>query len=364
MSSNQQDQKHITILGAGAWGTALALSLAPRHRVTLWTHRASAAEALQQAQENRRYLPGFPFPESLIVTADDTQAIASAEILVVAVPSEFLRPTIDRILPHIHLPGRGTPSDTRPRPSPILVSATKGLSYNEATGTYLRISEVIQQAFLQQFGIEGDYIPVGALSGPSFAQELAANQPTAVTIAFHPAHSIAAGIVQQAFSSPALRLYTNTDLIGVELGGALKNVIAIAAGILTGLGLGLNSAAGLITRGIAEITRLAVAAGAQRETLGGLSGLGDLVLTCTGPLSRNRTVGIELGRGRKLPEILAALDGKVAEGLRTTRAALGLAQQLNVEMPITEQIGLILDQGKSPQEAIKDLMQRPTREES
>jgi glycerol-3-phosphate dehydrogenase (NAD(P)+) len=185
--------------------------------------------------------------------------------------------------------------------------------------------------------------------------------PTAVTIAFR--DPAVASLMQKEFSSASLRLYTNDDLIGVEMGGALKNVIAIAAGVLAGLDLGLNSAAGLITRGIAEITRLAVAAGGERETLAGLSGLGDLVLTCTGTLSRNRTVGFELGRGRNLPEILASLDGKVAEGVRTTRAALGLARKLGVEMPITEQMGLILDEGKDPKAAIRDLMQRPGRSE-
>jgi glycerol-3-phosphate dehydrogenase (NAD(P)+) len=186
--------------------------------------------------------------------------------------------------------------------------------------------------------------------------------PTAVTIAF--SEAVFAERVQAAFSSTALRLYTSDDLVGVELGGALKNVIAIAAGVLAGLELGLNSAAGLITRGIAEMTRLAAAAGGRRETLAGLSGVGDLVLTCTGSLSRNRMVGVELGRGRRLPEILAALDGKVAEGVRTTRAALGLARKLGVEMPITEQMALILDHGKSPREAIRDLMQRPARSEA
>jgi glycerol-3-phosphate dehydrogenase (NAD(P)+) len=235
----------------------------------------------------------------------------------------------------------------------IVVSGTKGIEDH----SYLRMTQVIESCLAEG----GLALPVGALSGPSFAQEVAAGMPTAVTIAF--ADAGIANRIQREFSSAALRLYTNSDVTGVELGGALKNVIAIAAGVLAGLGLGLNSAAGLITRGIAEITRLAVAAGGQRETLGGLSGLGDLVLTCSGSLSRNRTVGIELGRGRKLPEILAALNGKVAEGVRTTRAALGLARSLGVEMPITEQVSLILDQGKSPQEAVRDLMQRPTRNE-
>jgi glycerol-3-phosphate dehydrogenase (NAD(P)+) len=204
-------------------------------------------------------------------------------------------------------------------------------------------------------------IPIGAFSGPSFAIEVAQGQPTAVTIAFEDA-AIAARI-QGEFSSEALRLYTSTDVIGVELGGALKNVIAIAAGIAAGVGLGYNSAAALMTRGIAEITRLSVACGGRRETLGGLSGIGDLVLTCTGSLSRNRTVGQALGQGRKLPEILDSLGGKVAEGVRTTRAALGLARRHGIEMPITEQMELILEEGKDPREAIKDLMLRPGKHE-
>jgi glycerol-3-phosphate dehydrogenase (NAD(P)+) len=204
-------------------------------------------------------------------------------------------------------------------------------------------------------------LPIGALSGPSFAKEVAEGQPTAITIAFDD-HAVAA-LVQREASSETLRLYTSSDVIGVELGGALKNVIAIAAGIAAGMGLGHNSSAGLITRGIAEITRLAVACGGRRETLAGLSGLGDLVLTCTGDLSRNRTVGMELGKGRKLPDILASLGGKVAEGVLTTRAALGLAHQHRIEMPIAEQMQLILEQGKDPKEAIRDLMMRPGKHE-
>jgi glycerol-3-phosphate dehydrogenase (NAD(P)+) len=204
-------------------------------------------------------------------------------------------------------------------------------------------------------------IPIGALSGPSFALEVAQGQPTALTVAFD--DPATAAHIQHEFSSESLRLYTSTDTIGVELGGALKNVIAIAAGVAAGVGLGHNSAAALITRGIAEITRLAVACGGRRETLAGLSGVGDLVLTCTGSLSRNRTVGQELGQGRKLPEILAGLGGKVAEGVHTTRAALGLARQQGIEMPIAEQMELILNEGKDPREAIKALMLRPGKDE-
>ena len=200
----------------------------------------------------------------------------------------------------------------------------------------------------------------GVLSGPSFAAEVAAGIPTAVVAAGTPA---VARVIQKEFSSPTLRLYTNDDVAGVELGGALKNVIALAAGVVHGLDLGYNSGAALITRGIAEITRLAVACGGRRQTLAGLSGLGDLVLTCTGSLSRNRTVGIELGKGRELPEILEDLQGKVAEGVRSTAAALGLAARYGVEMPITEQMDAILHRGKSPKEAIRELMARPGKDE-
>jgi glycerol-3-phosphate dehydrogenase (NAD(P)+) len=214
---------------------------------------------------------------------------------------------------------------------------------------------------LAESQVNGVPTGAGALSGPSFALEVAAGDPTAITIAAAE-HSIA-NRLQEELSAPGLRLYTNDDVIGVELGGALKNVIAIAAGIAAGLGLGHNSAAAIITRGVAEITRLAVACGGRRETLAGLSGLGDLVLTCTGPLSRNRSVGVELGRGHKLPAILAQLQGKVAEGVRTTSAALGLARAHNVEMPITEQMASILDHAKSPQDAIRELMARPGRDE-
>jgi glycerol-3-phosphate dehydrogenase (NAD(P)+) len=332
----------ITILGSGAWGTAIALSMVNRgdHEVTLWSHRVEAAEDLSKHRENLHFLPGFPFPSSLRVTSEDAQAVPEAEILVCAVPSQFLRPALARLTPHLSA-------------GQTLVSTTKGLEDH----SFLRMTEVIESC-VRDAGLT---LPVGALSGPSFAQEVAAGMPTAVTIAF--SDPAVAALVQKEFSSPTLRLYTNNDVIGVEMGGALKNVIAIAAGVLAGLGLGLNSAAGLITRGIAETTRLAVAAGGQRETLSGLSGVGDLILTCTGSLSRNRSVGFELGRGRKLPEILAGLDGKVAEGVRTTRAALGLARKLGVEMPITEQMEMILDGGKAPKEAVRDLMLRPGRDE-
>ncbi len=328
----------IAVLGSGAWGTAIALSLARNGRnVTLWAHSPEAAREIVAAGENIQFLPGFKLPDSITVTGE-AEAVAHADIVVSVVPSEFLRPTLARLAPHMHA-------------GQIVVSATKGVE----NGTYLRMSQVIAEHTAELA------LPVGAMSGPSFAQEVAEGQPTAVTIAFD--DPAVAALVQREFSSESLRLYTSTDLTGVELGGALKNVIAIAAGIAAGVGLGFNSSAALITRGIAEITRLAVACGGRRETLAGLSGVGDLVLTCTGSLSRNRTVGFALGQGRKLPEILASLGGKVAEGVLTTHAALGLARQCRIEMPIAEQMELILEQGKDPREAIKDLMLRPGKHE-
>jgi glycerol-3-phosphate dehydrogenase (NAD(P)+) len=324
----------IAIVGSGSWGTALALSLARRgdHSIALWSHSAAIGT----------YLPGFPIPPRVNPVKDLGATLVGAEIVISAVPSQHVRPIYQAMAPFLE-------------PEQIIVSATKGIEDQ----TFLRMTQVIEQVLADR-NLNGSR-SCGALSGPSFAQEVASGAPTAITIAF--ADSQLAGRLQDELSAPALRLYTNDDVIGVELGGALKNVIAIAAGIAAGLGLGHNSAAAIITRGVAEITRLAVACGGRRETLAGLSGLGDLVLTCTGPLSRNRSVGVELGRGHKLPAILAQLQGKVAEGIRTTSAALGLAKAHAVEMPITEQMAAILEHGKSPQDAIRELMARPGRDE-
>jgi glycerol-3-phosphate dehydrogenase (NAD(P)+) len=324
----------IAIVGSGSWGTALALSLARRgdHSIALWSHSAAVGT----------YLPGFPIPPQVDHLTDLAAAVVDAEIVISAVPSQHVRTIYHAMAPFL-MPGQ------------IIVSATKGIEDQ----SFLRMTQVIEQVLAER-DLNGT-LPCGALSGPSFAQEVASGAPTAITIAF--ADSRVASRLQEELTAPALRLYTNDDVIGVELGGALKNVIAIAAGIAAGLGLGNNSAAAIITRGVAEITRLAVACGGRRETLAGLSGLGDLVLTCTGPLSRNRSVGIELGRGHKLPAILEQLQGKVAEGVRTTSAALGLAAAHGVEMPITEQMAAILEHGKSPQDAIRELMARPGRDE-
>lgn len=327
----------ISILGAGAWGTALALSLARRrgHDLCLWCHSPGLADQLTEAGENLPYLPGFTLPPQIHITSDLARAIFEADILLCVTPSQHLRDIITRAAPVF-------------TPNQIIVSASKGI---EET-TFLRMSEVIASITEN---------PCAVLSGPSFAQEVAAGVPTAiVAAATDPKIAVT---IQREFSSPTLRIYTNDDVIGVELGGALKNVIALAAGVVNGLNLGHNSAAALITRGIAEMTRLAVACGGRRETLAGLSGIGDLVLTCTGALSRNRAVGFELGRGSKLPDILAGMGGKVAEGVRSTAAALGLAVRYGVEMPITEQVDAILHRNKKPSDAIRDLMNRPGRDE-
>jgi glycerol-3-phosphate dehydrogenase (NAD(P)+) len=328
----------IAVLGAGAWGTALTVSLARRggHDLTLWAHSPAHAAELTESGENKRYLPGFVVPLGVEITSSLAQAIDGADTILCVTPSQALRSVMQQIAPLLS-------------PTQVLLSASKGIEEK----TFYRMSQV-----MCEFAPEN---PIGTLGGPSFAQEVAAAMPTAITIAFE--DPLLGKSLQDAFSSSSLRVYRNEDVPGTELGGALKNVIALAAGVVTGLELGQNATAALITRGIAEMTRLAVACGGRRDTLSGLSGVGDLVLTCTGGLSRNRTVGVELGRGRKLDEIIASLNGKVAEGVRSTTAALGLAARYGVEMPITEQMSAILHHDKSPRDAIRDLMSRPGRTE-
>ncbi len=327
----------IAILGAGAWGTALTISLARRggHDLVLWSHSRGLADIMTETGRNAIYLPNAMVPANVEITSDLPGAIFEADILLCVTPSQHMRGIISEIAPLL----------TR---NQVVLSASKGIEER----SLLRMSQVIASVTNN---------PIGVLSGPSFAQEVASGQPTAIVAAATDA--VLAQMIQQEFASPSLRVYTNDDVAGVELGGALKNVIALAAGVVCGLELGSNSAAALITRGIAEITRLSVACGGRRQTLAGLSGVGDLVLTCTGGLSRNRTVGIELGKGRKLDAILAELHGKVAEGIRSTTAALGLAARYGVDMPITEQVDAILHQGKDPKEAIRELMTRPGRDE-
>lgn len=330
----------VAIIGAGAWGTGLAIVLGRNgsHQVQLWAHEQVVLDSIAARHMNEMFLPDQAIPENVSATGSLESALRDAEIVVSVMPSQHCRPLFERMKPHLH-------------PALLFVSATKGLEES----TLLRMTEVIG-------GVLGFNPRIGALSGPSFAKEVARGDPTAITIASKDA--TLAETVQREFSDPRFRIYTNDDVVGVELGGALKNVIAIAAGVCDGLGLGHNSIAALITRGLAEMTRLVVACGGRQETMSGLAGLGDLVLTCTGGLSRNRTVGVELGRGRKLPEIISSMHGMVAEGVFTTHAAVGLASARGVEMPIAEQMHAILHNGKSPAEAIRDLMTRSAKSET
>lgn len=335
---------NIAIIGAGAWGTGLAVVLGRKgtHRVRLWAHETEVVESITKRNINEQFLPGRPIPDSVSASTDLRSVLAGAQILVSVMPSQHCRTLFTAMRDFI-------------RPGTFIVSATKGIE----EGSLMRMSEVITDVLKRD-----DFLPppIAALSGPSFAQEVARGDPTAITIASKDESLLRT--VQQEFSDPAFRVYTNSDIIGVELGGSLKNIIAIAAGICDGLGLGHNSVAALITRGLAEMTRLVVACGGRPDTMAGLAGLGDLVLTCTGGLSRNRTVGVELGRGKKLPQIIAGMHGMVAEGVFTTTAAVGLARARGVEMPITEQMHAILHEGKSPREAIQELMSRTGKSES
>jgi glycerol-3-phosphate dehydrogenase (NAD(P)+) len=297
--------------------------------------------AITTSRINSVFLPGCPLPPSVTATNDFRDALTGAEIVVSVMPSHHCRRTFEHMAQWL-------------QPQMLFLSATKGIEND----TLLRMSEVIQEVVGRFCGFPPK---IAALSGPSFAQEVAQGSPTAVTVAS--ADAELAATAQKQFSDPSFRIYMNDDLVGVELGGALKNVIAIAAGVCNGLGLGYNSAAALMTRGLAEITRLAVACGAKPQTMAGLAGMGDLVLTCTGGLSRNRSVGTALGQGQPLQQIIAGMHGKVAEGVLTTNAALGLARKYRVEMPITEQMYAILHDGKSPHMAIRELMTRPGKAE-
>ncbi len=329
----------IAVLGAGAWGTALARLLAEQSRVRLWTHLPAHAEALVYDGENRAFLPGYALGEQIAPTADMAEAVSDAALVVVAVPSEAVRATL-RLAASLLLP------------QATLVVAAKGI---EPT-TLMLLSEVVNDVL----GESAERRTV-FLSGPSFALEVARGLPTNLVAAGHdPERS---RLVQQRFASDRLRVYSSDDPAGVQVGGALKNVIAIAAGASDGLGFGHNTRAALITRGLAEMGRLAVAKGGSVLTLSGLAGLGDLVLTCSAELSRNRTVGFELGRGRQLSEVLAGL-GHVAEGVTTAQSAYHLAERLGVDLPITSEVYAVLYAGKPVAQAVRDLLARPLRKES
>jgi len=322
----------LTVLGGGSWGTALAMVLAPRFgRVSLWIYEADLAAEMAAERENKVFLPGFRLPPNIDVTSSLAEGLRDSSMVLGVMPSTVLRQVyIDAkyfIPPHV----------------PI-VSATKGIE----RGTQKRMSEIIAE-------VTG-HSRIAVLSGPSFAREVARGEPTLVVVAA--AETALCEEVQRAFTGPTFRMYTSTDPIGAEVGAALKNVIAIAAGICHGLGLGSNAMAALITRGLAEITRLAVSLGAKPVTLAGLAGLGDLILTCTGELSRNRRVGVELSKGKSLEEITGSMR-MVAEGIENTYSAVELARRQEVSMPIAETLYSIFTDGKSPHDALRELMERP-----
>jgi glycerol-3-phosphate dehydrogenase (NAD(P)+) len=334
---------NITVLGAGAWGTALAIALAPRHAVVLWGREQAAMQAAQAQRENKAYLPAFPLPDGLLVTSDFDQALAHIDasrpakdgLLIIASSVSGLRPLAQR------LAGYSLPN---------LVWLCKGFE----EGTRLLPHQVVRDVL-------GESLPIGVLSGPSFAQEVARGLPCALTIAATTA-ALRDDVVR-AVHGGSIRVYASDDLVGVEVGGAVKNILAIATGVIDGMGLGLNARAALITRGLAEISRMGVALGGRVETFMGLTGVGDLILTCTGDLSRNRQVGLGLAQGKPLEVIVNEL-GHVAEGVRCAQAVYSLANELNIEMPITRAVASVLFDGKSPTHVIKQLLSRDPREEA
>jgi glycerol-3-phosphate dehydrogenase (NAD(P)+) len=331
----------IAILGGGSWGTALAIVLSRarrKHELALWVHDATLAESIARDRENKTYLPGHRLAPEVKVTGKIQEATFGAQIIVGAIPTQHARAVYSSAAASV-------------QSGSAFVSAAKGLE----PATHKRMSEVAGAVFPAKLGVQ-----FAVLSGPSFAAEVARGEPTAVVLAS--ADAQIASELQEEFAAPNFRVYTNADVLGVELAGAMKNVIAIAAGVCQGLGLGVNPLAALITRGLAEMSRLAAALGAQPGTLTGLAGLGDLVLTCTGSLSRNRQVGIELGKGRQLKEVLAGMR-MVAEGVGTTNALLNLAREAKVELPITVQVADILHHGKPPRDAIREIMDRPQKSE-
>lgn len=328
----------VGVVGAGAWGTALGVLLARKgHDVTLWSHDADVAA--QVAREGRSaYLPDVDIPSGLKVVADLPAAVREAELVLSVTPSQFVREVMGRAGPAI-------PQDA------LIVSASKGIELGSLKRMDEVLTDVLPGRLMERFAV---------LSGPSFADEVAAEMPTAVVVAGRSVEVATA--VRDVFQTRHFRVYTNTDVTGVELAGAVKNVIALASGVAAGLGFGHNTTAALITRGLAEITRLGVALGARRETFYGLAGMGDLVLTCTGSLSRNRTVGYRLGQGEALDEILADMSS-VAEGVRNSEAVRALAARHHVEMPITEEVHAILHRGRDPAEALASLMERDPKPE-
>jgi glycerol-3-phosphate dehydrogenase (NAD(P)+) len=339
----------VAVLGTGAWGTTLARLVAAEQQrlaaedgraseasVLLWDHVPERAAAMERERQNATYLPELPFPPSLHVTADLAQAVRGRDLILLVTPSQTVRANARALAPHL-------------APGAIIVCASKGLEL----GTRLRMTQVLAEEL-------PDTVSLAALSGPNLAREVANGLPAAAVVASRDA--AAANTARAALTTPRFRVYTSDDVVGVELGGALKNLIALGVGISDGLGYGDNAKAGFMTRALAEIARIALAAGANPLTLAGLAGLGDLIATCSSPLSRNRTLGLELAQGRSLDEVLAERR-TVAEGVSTTRAALELARDLGVEMPITEQIAKVLFEGKDVRAAVAELMVREPKHE-
>ena len=327
----------VAVIGAGSWGTAIAGVLSAKGlRTIIWGHNPEHLEALERQRENKKYLPGFFFPDSLEVSKDLKQAVRGAEVVCMVVPSHGYRAVFEQLVPFLETES-------------CVVSAVKGIENN----SLMTMTQVMTQVLGDE--LTDKNISLGVLSGPSFAREVALGLPTLVTIGC--ADLEKAQFLQRVFVSERFRVYAAQDMLGLEVSAALKNIVAIAAGISDGLGYGLNSRAALITRGLAEITRMGVAMGADPATFSGLSGLGDLVLTCTGDLSRNRTVGLKLGEGKKLPQILAEME-MVAEGVKTTKSVHDLMEKMGVDMPILEQVYQILYHDKDCSAAVTDLLTR------
>jgi glycerol-3-phosphate dehydrogenase (NAD(P)+) len=329
----------ITVIGAGSWGTALAIvANSAGHEVRLWSRDAAQAEEINSFRRNPRHLSVISIPKEIIAFSDLRSACLGAESLILAAPCQALRGILNQLAIYLS-------------PEAVLINAAKGIE----VGTGLRVSQIAKEVFS---GVPK--LRFVCLSGPSFAEEVVASQPTAVSAAS--GDLMLARQVQSELSCGAFRIYANNDLVGTETAGALKNIMAIAAGMLSGLGLGSNSLAALITRGLAEMSRFTVASGGQVETMNGLAGLGDLVLTCTGTLSRNRSLGYELGQGRRLAEVLSGLR-EVVEGVPTTRAVATAAAEMGVDMPITNAVNSVLYAGRRPEAAIQDLLTRPLKDE-
>ena len=330
----------ISVLGAGSWGTALAGLLASKgYDVTIWAYEDEVCRQINEERENSTYLPGFKLSENLKSTNSIEEAIVSSRLVLSVMPSHVVRGVLSRVASLI-------------TPEHIFVSATKGIEID----TLMTNSQIVEEVLPANIADSAAY-----LSGPSFAREVAGQLPTAVTVASK--YKNIALKVQEIFSTPYFRVYSSSDIIGLEVGGSIKNVIALGAGISDGLGFGYNARAALITRGLAEMTRLGVALGAKASTFSGLSGMGDLVLTCTGDLSRNRSVGIKIGEGKKINEILSDMN-MVAEGIKTAKAAYLLAKKLDIDMPICESIYKILYEDMEPKEAVSSLMTRDLKEEA